>query len=155
MKSLLKQILGFKRSIELPAVSPETDIEPTAQFPTFPLGQKNPKQQNIDKTEAYQNRKKGRKLHRESYEDLARLIFCIESHGEVKPGQLEQELGMSRSSLTYNLKRLLGQTKIRHTTRSILGKKRLERLGAGQSVRYRIVKVDPQIKETNSDTDQF
>jgi hypothetical protein len=66
---------------------------------------------------------------------------------------------MSRSTLTYNLKRLLAHkpgafrhemkvgTSLYYSLRSLLGEKRVERLGAGQNVHYRIVDAPQQGKE--------
>ena len=108
-----------------------------------------------EKTEAYKNRKKGRKEHSDSFKDLERIIDCIQQRGEATPGELARELGMSRSTLTYNLKRLLAHKPgaFRHEIkvgislyyglRSLLGEKRVERLGAGQNIRYRIVEAPP------------
>ncbi len=100
-------------------------------------------------SEAYKNRKLGRKLHREGIKDMQRIADLIERCGEAKPGELAQKLGMSRSTLTYNLKRLMrhdpgfeGHRRdfwTRRPLRAVLGEKRLEKLGSGNSVRYRIV----------------
>ncbi len=99
-------------------------------------------------TEAYLNRKKGRKRHRDSLDDLKRIVACIESRGEVTPGDLALELGMSRSTLTYNLKRLLsvspnadpyavGYWQCR-ALQWTLGGKYLVKTGAGKHVKYRL-----------------
>ena len=102
--------------------------------------------------EANQSKKKGRKQHDDSVEDLKRLVECIQRRGEASPGDLAKELGMSRSTLTYNLKRLLNHSTIhiqtswsyRYTTLYcildwLLGSKMVERLGKGNNVRYRIM----------------
>ena len=79
-------------------------------------------------TEAYLNRKKGRKLHRDSYADAKKLYESIQRRGEATPGDLAQEHGMARSSLAYNLNRLAAKGYI-------------QRLGGGRSIRYKITGV--------------
>jgi hypothetical protein len=115
--------------------------------PTAPNKSRRPTPQ----TEAYQNRKKGRKRHRETLEDLKRIIASIQHRGEATPGELAKELGMARSTLAYNLNRFLAYSPDYETTRKdywenhlmhfLLGPKRLERTGAGPSLRYRLVDV--------------
>jgi DNA-binding transcriptional ArsR family regulator len=102
-------------------------------------------------TEAYQNRKKGRKPQRDSIGDLQKIVAFIQGKGEATPGDLARKLDMSRSTLTYNLKRLSTYvpgaelTGRSHWTnrplKYVLGQRRIERMGAGPSLRYRIVEV--------------
>jgi AraC-like DNA-binding protein len=108
------------------------------------------------RSEAYQNRKKGRKQHEEHVQDLQKMIAFIQSRGEATPGEMASELGMSRSTLTYKLNLLLkhnpGVPNYKkyfhsHLWNWLLGQKRVERLGAGQSIRYRIVEVPSKEKE--------
>jgi hypothetical protein len=113
----------------------------------------------IPQTEAYQNRKKGRKQHRETLEDLKRIIAYIQSRGETTPGELAKELGMARSTLAYNLNRFLAYSPDYEMTKKdywenhlmhfLLGPKRLERTGAGPSLRYRLVDI-PQAGQEDS-----
>jgi DNA-binding MarR family transcriptional regulator len=67
-------------------------------------------------------KRKGRYL---SNQDLERLEAAIKTRGEAVPGELAQELGWARSSLAYNLNRLLKKGWI-------------VRLGGGRSIRYRM-----------------
>ena len=60
-----------------------------------------------------------------SYQDMKLLQACIQRRGEAVPGEIAQELGWARSSLAYNLNRLLKYGWI-------------VRLGGGRSIRYRI-----------------
>jgi hypothetical protein len=127
------------------AADPGTDTD--VKQPSVSVESGNPTPQ----TKAYQNRKKGRKLHRDSIGDLQRIIACIERRGQAMPGEIVQELGMSRSTLTYNLKRLSAYipgaelTGRSHWTNRplqyVLGQRRIERTGAGPSLRYRILEV--------------
>jgi hypothetical protein len=112
------------------------------------------------KTEAYQNRKKGRKQHSDRMADVKKLIACIQSRGEVTPADLAQALGMARSTLTYTLNWLLDNSPgVQETWKNswnlrmvkyLLGPHRIERLGAGKYVRYRIVEV-PQAESPVGD----
>jgi hypothetical protein len=101
-----------------------SDAQVTAQ-PTPLSPQRSPA---TPTTEAYMTRKKGRKLHRDSYADAKRLYESIQRRGEATPGDLAQEFGMARSSLAYNLNRLVA-------------KKYVERLGGGRSIRYKVTGV--------------
>ena len=76
-------------------------------------------------------RKLGRKLHRDSWQDLQNLLACIRLKSEVTPGELAAQLGSSRSTLAYNLNRLLSKGYI-------------ERLGGGRSIRYRALPEPPK-----------
>jgi DNA-binding MarR family transcriptional regulator len=67
-------------------------------------------------------RKKGISL---SDQDLKLLRECIQRRGKAVPGEMAQELGWARSSLAYNLNRLLKNGWI-------------VRLGGGRSIRYRV-----------------
>jgi DNA-binding MarR family transcriptional regulator len=66
--------------------------------------------------------KKGMDL---SDQDLKLLQDCIKRRGEAVPGEMALELGWARSSLAYNLNRLLKRGWI-------------VRLGGGRSIRYRM-----------------
>ncbi len=125
MKGFLRNIFGLEKN--------ESPRAQSAPSPPIPL------------TEAYKNRKKGRKEHHDSLGDLERIIACIEKRGEVTPGELAQELGMARSSLTYNLNRLTTKPKFfnPYLLPHLLGQRRIERLGAGKTVRYRLVDIPP------------
>ena len=76
-------------------------------------------------------RKLGRKLHRDSWQDLETLIALIRQKAEVTPGELAMQLGQPRSTLAYNLNRLIKMGYI-------------ERLGGGRSIRYRAVPDPPK-----------
>lgn len=119
----LKNILGLQRPkakapTDTPAVAtPSPVTEQTT--PPVPVKTRTPTQ-----SDAYKTRKKGRKLHKDSWEDMERIVNCLQTLGEATPGQLASQLGVARSSLAYNLNRLLAR-------------KRIERLGAGPRIRYR------------------
>ena len=128
-----------------PPVEPQVSTTPGSPVPA----------RAVPQTEAYQNRNKGRKEHSESIEQLKKMIALIESRGEVNPGELAQELGMSRSTLTYSLKNLMdhkpgyhlyhiNKRGRFHRLNRLMGLKKLVRLGAGRSVRYKIVVVPPE-----------
>ncbi len=81
--------------------------------------------------------------------------------GEVTPGQMAQDLGLPKSTLVYNLNRLLricqGEKKFRYrdvpadfVVDKLLGGKRLERVGAGKYTRYRLVDGPSQGSEETS-----
>jgi len=122
-----KNFLGLKgNQPEIPAntqpVAPPAPI-PAQTTPPVPVKTRTPTQ-----SEAYKSRKKGRKYHRESRQDLNKIEACIKCSGEATPGQLAAELEVARSSLAYNLNRLLAE-------------KRIERLGAGPRIRYRVAQT--------------
>lgn len=104
-------------------------------------------------SEAYQNRKKGRRVHKDSLGDLERILKFIENQGETTPGSIGKELGISRSTLTYFLKRILELPDLKNRPyryngldnymSHLLAGKRFEKLGAGRNVRYRIVPDKP------------
>jgi hypothetical protein len=64
-----------------------------------------------------------------SHQDLERLKASIKRRGEAAPGEMAKELGWARSSLAYNLNRLLKNGIIL-------------RLGKGRSARYRMATED-------------
>src|SRR5580693_8732143 len=70
-------------------------------------------------------RKRGRKVDYHSVKDLERLFQAIQTRGEAIPGDLAQELGWARSTLSYTLGRLQK-------------KGRIVRMGGGRSIRYRV-----------------
>jgi biotin operon repressor len=125
-KNLFKSLFGFGSSkAETPNNQPP--IVPAPNLPSNEVSQpKAVKADPLPATEAYQNRKKGRKLHRDSWQDLDILQAAIQSRGEAVPGNLAVELGVSRSTLAYNINRLLKEG-------------RIERLGGGRSIRYRVI----------------
>jgi len=143
VNGFLMGLFGFKRAkgVPIPVPEPTAVNNPPATAAVNPA----PRQ-----TEAYLKRKKGRKTHRDSLGDLERIVAYIEAKGEVTPGEIERELGMSRSTLTYNLKRIMGHSTGAHRGRKyisgvshyffpkLLGERRLERLGDGRNVRYRL-----------------
>jgi predicted HTH transcriptional regulator len=125
-KSLFKSLFGFG-SLK---AEPPNNQPPIVSIPNSPSEKvsqpKTVKGDSLPQTEAYQNRKKGRKLHRDSWQDLDILQAAIQSRGEAVPGDLAAELTVSRSTLAYNLNRLVK-------------KGRIERLGGGRSIRYRVI----------------
>jgi hypothetical protein len=128
IKGLFKSLFTFRSS---KAKTPENP-PPVAPIPN-PASDESPqaKADPLPQTQAYQNRKKGRKLHRDSRQDLRTLVAAIESRGEAVSGDLAVELGASRSTLAYNLNRLVKE-------------KRIERLGGGRSIRYRVTPAPPK-----------
>ena len=78
----------------------------------------------VPQTEAYQKRNKGRKTVHGTHEGVEQLLAAIQRRGEALPGDLAVELGVARSSLAYNLNKLVAKGCI-------------ERLGGGRSIRYR------------------
>ena len=70
-------------------------------------------------------RKRGRKVYMFSLNDVERLFQAIKTRGEAIPGDLAQELGWARSTLSYTLGRLQK-------------KGRIVRMGGGRSIRYRV-----------------
>lgn len=78
----------------------------------------------IPATEAYLNRKKGRKPLSEGWPILKALLETIQNTGEAVPGDLAKAFSMPRSTLAYNLKFLVSKGCV-------------ERLGGGRSIRYR------------------
>lgn len=148
----LKGLFGFKRAgTESHQANPLP--EPPAVDVHLAVTSDNPPSA---RTNAYLNRKKGRKTHRDSLEDLERIVALIGAKGEITPGEMEQELGMSRSTLTYNLKRLKDYIPGVYRRKKYIGHvyhyffpqllegRRLERLGAGRNVRYRLVADTPK-----------
>lgn len=127
MTGFLRNIFGLEKT-ESPRVQPAPPPKPA------PI-----------QSDAYKNRKKGRKEHHDSVKDLERIIACIKKRGEATPSELAKELGMARSSLTYNLNRLTTKPKFfnPYLLPHLLGKRRIERLGAGKTVRYRLVDLPP------------
>src|SRR5271155_966514 len=97
-KGFLQSLFGFGKADPEPVKSPLEAQSPITDNPQVPIAQA------PARTEAYQNRKKGRKQHSDRIQDLKRIIDYIQSRGEVTAGELTRELGMSRSTLTYNLK---------------------------------------------------
>ncbi len=164
----LKGMLGFRASesetvgndppgnsvtAPLPAIQSNPTNPGFAERGSEEMGPTAPNQSNrvTPQTEAYQNRKKGRKRHGDSIEDLKRIIAAIQRRGETTPGELAKELGMARSTLAYNLNRFLAYSPDYVVTRKdywenhllhyLLGQKRMERTGAGPSLRYRLVDI--------------
>jgi hypothetical protein len=147
MKGFLKNIFGLGKSEPTPippeAIPPASEAQKTQPIPPLPATPQTP---NI--TEAYLNRKKGRKKHRDSLDDLKKIVEYIAGHGEVSPGELSQTLGMSRSTLTYSLNRLLAVSPEGDTRRVghwkyralewVLGQRYLVKKGAGKHVHYRL-----------------
>lgn len=144
MKGLLRKLLGLDTGHPTPPNSTPT-VQPPSPTPTHPF----------QPTESYLKRKKGPKLRHESHKDLTRIIECVERLGEAKPGDIAKELGMARSSLAYSLNRIMafsnGTLVIKYrydplpdTLGKALAGRRFERLGAGQSVRYRLAPAPPK-----------
>lgn len=113
------------------------------------------------RSEAYLNRRKGRKSGSEVHLQLfTQFLACLEREGVMTPGALAQELGVPRSTLNYYLKVFLDHPNrkqesprylLDHWTGRVLERnlagRRLERLGAGRSVRYRLVSDPPSMTE--------
>lgn len=109
------------------------------------------------RSEAYLNRRKGRKSGSAVHLQLfTQFLACMEREGVMTPGALAQELGVPRSTLNYYLKVFLDHPNRKqqnprylrdHWTGGVLERclagRRLERLGAGRGVRYRLVPDPP------------
>ncbi len=72
------------------------------------------------------HRKRGRKALGFAEMDRKRLLEFIQQRVEAIPNELASELGWARSTLAYNLNKLLNKGLI-------------EKIGGGRSTRYRIV----------------
>lgn len=105
------------KAVSQPGADPEgmaTPVSPVRKAPRL-----------IPQTEAYLNRKKGRKGgYNQNHGDLEKLLAAIQSRGEAIPGDLAGELGVARSTLAYSLNTLIRRGCI-------------ERIGGGRSIRYR------------------
>jgi hypothetical protein len=75
-------------------------------------------------SQPYERLRKERGAYR-SYIHLNPFVAAIERRGEATPGELAQEFGWARSSLSYTFKRLIEKGQI-------------VRIGAGRSIRYRV-----------------
>jgi hypothetical protein len=84
---------------------------------------------DVTTKDAATGRKRGRKVHSMTRQDMDLLFEAIQRRGEAIPADLAQELGWARSTLAYNLNKL--QTK---------GK--IVRRGNGPSTRYRVTSTD-------------
>ncbi len=152
-QGFLKRLLGWGKP-SAQSVKPEAPIETPAVEPSPPI---TPVKAPKPRTEAYLNRKKGRRTREEAVEYWKKIVDCLERGGEVSPGDMARELGLPKSTLIYNLNRLLdlcqGNTRkgdnyfsLGHYYR-ILHEKRLERVGGGKYVRYRLTKDPPQERQ--------
>jgi hypothetical protein len=160
IKSFLKGIL------ELGEIKPEEPIKPVpkphvavpvsarpATPPPRAVRPADPPPRLAPQTEAYKNRKAGRKEHYASIDGLKEIIACIDSHGEVSPAQIAEELGIARSSLTYSMNRLMSNSPGGDKKKAkfdnpyllphLLGNRHIQRLGVGQTLRYRLVAIPP------------
>ena len=79
------------------------------------------------------NRKRGRKVGGMDEKDLKNLFECIQRHGEAIPSKIAGELGVPRSTLAYNFKRLQDSGWI-------------VREGGGRSTRYRATTSEPWVR---------
>ena len=145
IKGFLKGILGLGEARAKP-IKTTPPVELTSLEAAQPMTAPTPPK---PKTEAYLNRKKGRRPRGDTMEYWKNIIACIERKGEVAPGEIARELGIPKSTLIYNLNRLLdlcqGVTRqgdhhifLNHVFSKILGGKRLVRIGAGKYVRYKL-----------------
>jgi hypothetical protein len=148
IKSFLKGIFGSEKVYSEPTQADPPSEPPTLTTPPA-IVSKTPK----PKSEAYLNRKKGRPVHPTALGHLPLIINYLVPKGEVAPSVMAQELGLPKSTLIYNLNLLLaifegkGDYYTRRAIQNILGGKRVERVGAGKYVRYRIVDI-PQAEPT-------
>jgi hypothetical protein len=138
-KPFLKQILGGL--LGQPKVVNETPSTPTQEATVPPIPKVLP-----SKSEAYLNRRKGRKKGVGHYETI---VEYLKGRGEVSPGEMVTALKIPKSSLVHNLNYLISysqgirskdyhfsyqQRKAEHVLKGY----RLEKVGAGKYVRYRL-----------------
>jgi hypothetical protein len=150
LKSLLKGIFGSGKVYSEPTQADPPPEPPTLAAPPA-IVTKTPK----PKSQAYLNRKKGRPVHGNAYGYWQPIFDCIVRHGEVTPGAMVQELGLPKSTLIYNLNQILrvcegkgGYDETPKINRLLAGK-RVERVGAGKYVRYRVIdapKAEPAVE---------
>ena len=123
----LNPLGGFLRGLfgrQTPNPAPQAP-EPAPEGIANPVSPVRKAPRSIPQTEAYLNRKKGRKGgYNQNHGDLEKLLAAIQSRGEAIPGDLAGELGVARSTLAYSLNTLIRRGCI-------------ERLGGGRSIRYR------------------
>ena len=130
---------------------PKDGFEPLNNGLSQPPPPPTPLPPPAEPTHAQPERKRGRKLHEHRIEDMKKIIAFIEQKGEATPGEIEEQLGIARSTLTYYMKQFLehpNRAQDEHyliwdnTGRTVgycLSGKTIERLGAGRSVRYRVI----------------
>ena len=144
IKSLLKGIFGSEKAHSEPIkadlpVEPPTLEAPPAVVPQTPK----------PKTDAYLNRRKGRQVHPNVLGYWPKIIDYLVSRGEATPGVMAEELKLPKSTLIYNLNKILtvcegkGGYDEKRRINNLLAGKRLERVGGGKYVRYQIVDVPP------------
>ncbi len=104
------------------------------------------------RSEAYLNRRKGRKVHDSAWGYLKVICPYLLSKGEVSPGEIARDLGLPKSTLKYNLNNLLDYCQKPQTDRSaeyvvkeLLKGHRVVRVGAGKYVRYKLIPVPPDL----------
>ena len=95
IKSLIKGLFGLNTTQAAhPKPNPPVESPPLAQPIQSITKDKAPK----PKTEAYLNRKKGRRPHEDAMEYWKKIIDCIEREGEIAPGDLARELGVPKNT---------------------------------------------------------
>ncbi len=99
------------------------------------------------KSEAYLNRKKGRPSGGAWH--IPKVIEYLADKGEVTPGDMARDLGLPKSTLIYNLNRIMefkesmaNDYHYYHLGKHLAGRG-LERVGGGKYVRYRLVENPP------------
>jgi hypothetical protein len=146
-KDFLKGVLGLAEA-KGDATKTHPSVEPIAAPPQpIPIVPK-------PRTEAYINRRKGRPVHKDKLGYLDVICPYLVRKGESIPGEMVRDLGLPKSTMIYNLNRLLrlcdGFRKTMYRDISpesaivLLGGKRLVRVGGGKYVRYRLVDVPPK-----------
>jgi hypothetical protein len=149
LKGFLKGFLGLagsqsKTAEPIPPQAPAVNPAPPPPTPPKP-----PK----PRSEAYLNRRKGRKEHKSTLGYLEVICPYLVSKGEVSPGQMARDLGLPKSTLIYNLNNLLNYCQnpnlgywanrlAEYVLIKLLKGHRVVRVGAGKYVRYKLVPIE-------------
>lgn len=134
------------KSQPAPASPPPAAAPPTPAVPSAAAAPKTPK----PPSEAYLNRRKGRIVHPDALGYIGVMAPYLLAKGEITPRQMAKDLGLPKSTLIYNLNRLIricqgnkkswyGHIPAEYFVDNLLGGKRLERVSAGKYTRYRLV----------------
>lgn len=146
LKGLLKGFLGLT-GIQSKTSEPITPQAPAVN-PVLPS--ETPPKQPKPRSEAYLNRRKGRKAHGNTLGYLEIICPYLVSKGEASPGEMVRDLGLPKSTLNYNLNTLLNYChepqkdwfvgrREEYVVMNLLKGHRAVRVGAGKYVRYKLV----------------
>ena len=151
INGFLKGFLGWGK----PKTTPPEPISPQVSDPTpAPLNTPAPEPPQ-PRSEAYLNRRKGRKVHDSALGYLKIICPYLVSKGEVSPGEIAKDLGLPKSTLKYNLNTLLdychkpetrswSKHRSDYVVKELLKGHRVVRVGAGKYVRYKLIPVPPE-----------